>query len=262
MTRRKLLVAAAGIGLLGAGLAVVEEVPLRRALGLVGPDGVVPDLAPVPTSVHRFHSAARGREVTLVAMVPAADLPVCVVLHGRGNNAQGMVELGLPRFLAAQPRSALVAVDGGDSYWVARDPSDDPQAMLREELPGWLTGLGLSAPRAALGISMGCFGGLEYARDLHAAAVLSPALFRSWPDARTIDGFADEAQWAAHEPLRHLDRLPPRLGVWCGLEDPFIDSARLLPATVSAFDHGLHNEGYWRRVLPDALRFLGQVIPG
>ena len=55
-----------------------------------------------------------------------------------------------------------------------------------------------------------------------------------------------------------------RLGVWCGEEDPFYDSAvQLAPhAEVAAFDHGEHTDGYWRRVLPDAVGYLGRVLGG
>lgn len=284
INRRTVLVSGlAGVGVLGAGLlGVLEgvlpgETVLRRAMGMVGEDGAVPAVAGVPVQVRRMASAARGTDVDVVTMVPTGVepglLPVCVVLHGRGSGAQGMVDLGLPSFLAAAIGAgvapfALVAVDGGDSYWVARDRADDPQAMLRDELPGWLRSSGLTAPpAAALGISMGGFGALVYARDRGTSAptvaVLSPALFATWDDAAGRDGFADETSWAANEPLRHTDALPAglALGIWCGREDPFVGAATELAdrtrAAVAHFDHGEHTPGYWRRVLPDALRFVG-----
>jgi hypothetical protein len=258
ISRRALLVGG-GVGTAGLVAAgVVEQTRLRRLLGWTGPDGAVPDVPPVAVSVTRQKSAARGCYVDFVTMNAAPGLPVCVVLHGRDSSARGMVTLGLPQFLAAaQAKFTVVAVDGGDSYWVARSAADDPQRMLTAELPGWLRAAGLGEPRAVLGISMGCFGGLVYARQAGLrAAVLSPALFRAWDDARTVNAFADEAQWASYEPLRHP--LPARLGVWCGYEDPFYDSAREVAAhaELAAFDHGEHTDGYWRRVLPDALRWL------
>lgn len=253
-------------------------VTLRRMLGLTGPDGSIPDVPAAVVATRQFPSQARGRLVTVVAMSPIdtdpAGLPVCLVLHGRGNDAQGMIALGLPQFLTAavrggMPPIAVVAVDGGDSYWVANTPTDDPQAMLTAELPGWLATLGLRGqPSAVLGISMGCFGALVYARcrasaPLRAAALLSPALFRDWTDAAAVHAFSGEQQWSNAEPLRHLDKLPgaTALGIWCGVEDPFFPAATDLAAkthpAVAVFPHGQHNDGFWRRVLPDALAFLG-----
>lgn len=205
---------------------------LRRALGWTGPDGVVPDVPAAPVEIDRVRSAARGRDVDLVLVRPggaSATLPVCLALHGRGVGARSFLDLGLPRFLTAALRSgvppfAVVAVDAGDSYYVAREPADDPRRMLAEELPGWLAERGLPPPAGLLGISMGAFGALR-----HTA------------------GLAD---------------VP--LGVWCGTEDPFIDSARELIdrtrpeiATISA---GAHDDGYFRRVMPDMLRFVGPRI--
>ncbi len=259
MISRRALLVGGGVGAAGLAVgAVVEQTRLRRFLGLTGPDGVVPAVPPVPVTVTRRQSSARGCPVDLVTM--NAGHPVCVVLHGRGNNARGMITLGLPQFLATA-KFTMVAVDGGDSYWVPRTPADDPQRMLRDELPGWLRDLGLGEPRAVLGISMGGFGGLVYARAAGLpAAVLSPALFRSWDDAATVGAFASEAQWSSYEPLRHS--LPPHLGVWCGQEDPFFDAARELGphAEVASFDHGDHTDGYWRRVLPDAIGYLGKIL--
>ncbi|GAA2142357.1 alpha/beta hydrolase-fold protein [Kitasatospora kazusensis] len=287
--RRTLLRAAAGLGGLavvgaGASAAMAEDVlpggvRLRRALGMTGTDGTVPRIPAGPVRSTDLHSAARGTTVRMITMLPpgaglrAADLPVCVALHGRGGDAQSMADLGLPQFLAAAvaagaPPFALVAVDGGaDTYWHARTPADDPQRMLVSELPGWLAAQGLRTPGGALGISAGGSGALRYARNRGAGfgpvALLSPALFRSWPDARTIDGFRDEADWRDHEPLLHLGEPHGRpLGVWCGTEDPFCPAARVLRAgaAVARFPRGEHTGGFWRRMLPEAVPFLGHAL--
>jgi S-formylglutathione hydrolase FrmB len=226
-----------------------------------------------------FRSAARGREVQVVLIAPPgvdlARLPVCLALHGRGGHAADFADLGLPAMLAdavaqGMPPYAVVAVDGNpNSYWTARDAGDDPQAMLREELPGWLGQLGLSSePRTVFGVSMGCFGALVYARQrptgLVAAATMAPALFRDWPQARARNAFSGEAAWSAAEPLRHLDQLPRglRLGVWCGEQDPFLPAARELArrAAVASFAPGGHNAGYYRTALPAIVRFLGAPL--
>src|SRR5262249_46224444 len=139
-------------------------------------------------------------------------LQVCLALHGKGNTAAMYLDLGVPEMLTALvnagvPPFAVVSVDGGDNYWVPRG-SDDPQGMLTEGIPIWLGTRSLGTlPFAVLGISMGAYGALNYARNpgLSACAVISAALFDSWTDAKTRNAFADQAQWEATEPLRHLD---------------------------------------------------------
>lgn len=213
--------------------------------------------------------------------VDPAGLPVLLALHGQGADAQTLVGLGLPEFLTAAVRSgvapfAIVAVDGGHRYW-HRDGTDDPQAMLRDEVPAWLDAAGLGAVRGALGISMGAFGALLWAREAQTSAqtvpatvaVVSPALFRTWQEARARNAFADEAEWESLEPLRHLDEIDGRtLGLWCGDDDPFLTAAHLLAegagagsgAAVARYDAGAHTDGYWRRVLPDVLAFTGAAL--
>ncbi len=295
LSRRRVLRAGVAVGGLavvgaGAGAAMAADllpggVPLRRALGLTGPDGTVPQVTAGPVTDELVSSAARGRPVRLVTMTPPGQarygaLPVCVALHGRGGDARTMVRTGLPQFLAAAvaagvPPFVLVAVDGGDAtYWHRRTLGDDPQRMLLEELPGWLAARGFAtsgggAPSAALGISMGGSGALRYARGRGAGfgpvAALSPAVFRDWADARTVDAFASEADWREDEPLLHLGE--PHggpLGVWCGTEDPFCPAARQLADRAGAvqahFPRGEHTGGFWLRVLPEATAFLGHAL--
>jgi S-formylglutathione hydrolase FrmB len=98
-------------------------------------------------------------------------------------------------------------------------------------------------------------------------ALLSPAVFRTWADARTTGGYADQADWQAHEPLLRLDRMRVgALGVWCGQEDPFCPAAREVAQQAHArqahFPDGEHTDGFWRRVMPDALSLLGHTLAG
>ena len=254
ISRRGLLIGAGALGVAGL-LAVADTATVRRRQGWTGPDGVVPVVPPASVAQSRHQSAARGREVDVV-VIGDRSAPVCLVLHGRGDSAQGVVGLGLPQFLAASGlRLALVAVDGGDEYWTG--PS---MTMLTAELPTWLAELGLARPRAALGISMGGFGALALAarQDLDAVAAISPALFPTWADADAIHGFPDERTWQDHEPLRHTIPARTAVGVWCGQEDPVHDAAVTFAAQadVASFDHGAHEAAYWQRVLPDALRLV------
>ncbi|MGW4896449.1 alpha/beta hydrolase [Kitasatospora sp. NPDC004240] len=279
-----------------------------------------PAVAPARVRQEERRSAARGTGVRLITVLPPGpsgrasgdpaapgDLPVCVALHGRGADARAWLDLGLPEALAAAvaagiPPFAVAAVDGGDAtYWRrvpdgAPDGGDDPQRMLLEELPGWLAEQGLRPPTAALGLSMGGFGALRHARHRGAGfgpvALLSPALFRDWPAAEAVRVFRDEADWAAHEPLRHQDEPYGRpVAVWCGTEDPFCDAARQLGRGGAGggagtgggaggggtggsggsgggtgggvrghFVAGGHTPAFWRQVMPEAVAFLGRAL--
>ncbi|ATY13324.1 esterase [Amycolatopsis sp. AA4] len=263
-------------GLLFGGAAALVSACTGRSAPVVAPAPAAPASSPAPLkasiTIHRRHSAARGRDVDVVLMtpdgVPNAGLPVCVALHGRGANARTFLDLDLPAALTAAVRSgtppfAVVAVDGSH-YWMP-DGDDDPHRMLTDELPGWLSESGLRPMTGLFGISMGGFGALNLARrrrDVTAVATCSAALFRTWPDARSRHVFASEDAWTAAEPLRHLDELQPRdLGVWCGDGDPFLAANRKLisgaaPA-VSRITPGAHTSGYWKGVLPEVMRFLG-----
>jgi len=229
-------------------------------------------------TVERVASIARHTEVELIVMRPegaAPDLPVCLALHGRGEGAGMFNELGVPKILTSLvnyqgvPPFAVVAMDGGDSYWVARDRDDDPQAMLNEDVPRWLAERGLvSNPFAVLGISMGGYGALNYASNPSgpAVALISPALFLSWPEAESRDVFANEKRWRETDPLQNLSSFAGvSIGVWSGESDPFIDGARRLSEQATniraaEFKPGAHDGAYWRKVLPEALKFVGQQI--
>ncbi|MBB4910006.1 alpha/beta hydrolase [Actinophytocola algeriensis] len=263
---------AGAAALTGAGM-VTDVLPggpgLRRVLGLTGPDGEIPEVPPEKVVTDRVRSAARGVDMDLVVVGAAPGRPVCLALHGRGGDARSFLDMGVPRFLTAlrrdgAPPFGIVAVDGGSTYWI-----DDTLRMLRDELPVWLAERALPAPTAAVGISMGAFGSLRYAReaDLRAVAVIGPALFQDWADAKARDVFRDEGHWLANEPLRHTGDLGnTALGVWCGTEDPFVGAAREFVRKarpdVAAIGPGAHDGGYFLRVLPDALRFVGTRLSG
>ncbi|UKD59006.1 esterase family protein [Amycolatopsis sp. FU40] len=263
-------------GLLFGSAAALVSACTGRSAPVVAPTSAAPASSPSPLkasiTIHRRHSAARGRDVDVVLMtpdgIPSTGLPVCVALHGRGSNARIFMDLGLPAALTAAVRSgtppfAVVAVDGSH-YWMP-DGDDDPHRMLTDELPGWLSESGLRPMTGLLGISMGGFGALNLARlrrDVTAVATCSAALFRTWPEARSRHIFASQNDWTAAEPLQHVDELPPRgLGVWCGEEDPFLPANRKLITSakpeVSRITPGAHTSEYWQGILPEVLRFLG-----
>jgi pimeloyl-ACP methyl ester carboxylesterase len=272
---RRALLAGSAVTLL-AGCSVTPSGPPPGPPAVPVPTGSSPQPLRDPVTVQRMPSAARGTDVDLVLItpegVPASGLPVCLALHGRGARARTFLSLGVPDLLTAAVRAgtppfAVAALDG-DHYWVGVGGDDDPQRMLTDEVPGWLAARDLRPPAAVFGISMGGFGALRFARahpDLKAVATASAALFVSWPDARSRKVFADEANWRAEEPLLHPAELRPSgLGVWCGESDPFLGADRKLVKAVSPevsrFTPGKHDDDYWRGVLPEVLKFVGQRL--
>ncbi len=86
----------------------------------------------------------------------ARPLPVAVVLHGRGNGHASAFDagyLGLDGFLAAAVGQgatpfAMASVDGGESYWRAREDGDDAGTMVVDELLPLLAAHGLEVSRS------------------------------------------------------------------------------------------------------------------
>jgi poly(3-hydroxybutyrate) depolymerase len=149
------------LGLVGAATAGVALAGCSSA-ERGAPD---PLLQPTPTfhPTTTFRSKARrGQSETYQVVLPPGvkdprGLPVCLVLHGRGDNHRAAVHLlHLDRALATitdngAPPIALVAMDGGDhSYWHRRADGDDPQQMLIAELLPRLAVVGLQTSRIAL----------------------------------------------------------------------------------------------------------------
>lgn len=262
ITRRKLLVGGAGaVGLGALGAAGWELAPysLKARVGLV-PDPYVPDAAEGEVRLESVSSAALGGDVDLFTAVPAgfgdgAGLPVVVVLHGASASAARFQEFGLGRFLtAAVERSAppfvLAGTDDGPAGWVSDGSGADPQAMVLDEMPRWLSARGFDADRRALwGWSRGAYGVLRLAEVApgwgRAAAMFSPAVVEG-------DKVFDD--------LGALAPLP--LGLWCGNDDPFADAIRKLVTAlpvepeVLTFAAGGHTRLFWNDHTLDAFTWL------
>lgn len=275
LTRRRLVIGGVATVGLVAGGAVAS-----RAFEDDGADGVVPQVRPGRLLTGSFSSAARrGQRCGWALALPpghSRDLPVAVVLHGRGNDHASAFSpgyLGLDRFLAATvaggtPPFALVSVDGGESYWHARDDGDDAPAMIVDELLPLVARHGVRTDRVGLlGWSMGGFGALHLAGSLGpdrvaAVAVMSPALWRDYADTAPgayddADDFAAVDVTSRQESLRGI---PVRID--CGRSDPFAAATRdyvrgFERRPAGGFQPGRHTVGYWRRMAPRQLAFLG-----
>ena len=261
ISRRALLAGGAGaLGLGAVGLVGWELTPtaMKARLGLVA-DPFLPDAPEGRVRLETVSSEAMGGEVGLYTAVPAghgdgAGLPVVVVLHGASASAEGLRDFELGRFVTAAVRDGaapfvLAGTDDGPAGWVP-DGSADPQALVREELPGWLAERGFDAERRVLwGWSRGGYGVLRLAEldpgFARAAAVFSPALVPGDP---------------VFDDVAALARVP--LGVWCGEDDDFYDATRelvdRLPVTpeVEVYGPGGHTRYYWNDHTPAALAWL------
>ncbi|MDQ2585997.1 alpha/beta hydrolase [Saccharothrix yanglingensis] len=285
VSRRTVLTASVGSALVAVGIAAVHgDAPfgeaLRHAVGVAGP---VPAVKRAVVRVERVRSEHRGREVDLLTLVPPGvptrGLPMSILLHGRYGTARLAAFGGLPEVLVSAvgrgsvPPFGFVAVDGGDNYWHENHPGDDPMAMLLEEVPAWLAERGYGAPFACTGVSMGGFGALLYGRRrterrerTAAVAAVSPALITTWEEMAKRDAFRGPEQWARLDPLRNLDKLGDApIGVWVGDRDRFVDGTTTLlenaRLAVESITPGGHDDAFYRRIVPDVVRFLGRRVP-
>jgi S-formylglutathione hydrolase FrmB len=269
-TRRAVLVAGLGAGAVvvtgGAAVAtgvVPGSARLRHLFADTGQSGTIPTAPEGEVRLEQMASAARGRSVGFWTAVPAghgagAGLPVCLVLHGASATTADYSRFGLGRFLTAAVRAGvppfvLAGADGGATGWVA-DGGDDPQRMLREELPRWCVARGWDPARlAAYGWSLGGRGSLLLAEQepglLRAVSALSPAVRHDdvvITDADRLDG--------------------RRTALWCGTADALLPAVRSLAAAVpggpaiASYAPGAHTRGYWDTVTPAAFAFVGQAL--
>jgi S-formylglutathione hydrolase FrmB len=289
-SRRSMLIGGAsglGIAAFTAGTATGAlpfSEAVQRALGVTS---TTPVSQPGVAKVERVWSQARHRDVDLVTWLPAKspprNLPMSLVLHGLHGRARTAAPTGTLSELSSQvarhavPPFGLVAVDGGDNYWHENHPGDDPMGMLLEEVPQWLRRRGLGGadgqPFATMGMSMGGFGALLYARrraerrqPLNALALLAPALILSWTEMVKRDAFHSAADWASMDPMKDLGATKGvPTGVWCGTEDPFIQGVRQFVAAthpaVAYTARGKHGDSFNRTVVPSVLGFLGKHVP-
>jgi pimeloyl-ACP methyl ester carboxylesterase len=276
-------------GLAGVALGVEQGVLpgrpfVQEHLGLNGEDGVIPDVEPGPELEASFTSAARGGiEVGWSLILPPGGdqvaLPLVVALHWLGVDHRAMTgnELGLDRYLAQYVQDggtpfAIAAPDGGRGYWHPHE-GDDAGAMVTDELLPMLQQRGYDTGTIGLlGWSMGGYGALRLAglRGPGATAAVvasSPALW-SDPDDASGDGFSDAAEYDEYSVFheqRQLDGIPVRVDIGTG--DPFyrdvqdyVDGFPASAHVTSTFEAGGHTPGYWRRMLPAQLDFLGSGL--
>jgi S-formylglutathione hydrolase FrmB len=235
-----------------------------------------PAAAAAPTYLTgSFMSAARGGIETnwAIAWPPGRTqaLRPVIALHGRGGNANIMMDLGVPDALArvvnaGSPPFAVVTVDGGDTFWHRRASGADSGAMVLTELLPMLAAHGLDTSRVAfMGWSMGGYGALLLGARLGPArtagiCAVSPALWTSY--LAVDDGaFDSSADWAGNTVFGQpaLASIPIRVD--CGTGDRFYVAARQFVAHLrrpvsGSFSPGGHDVAYWRQQLQGDLTWL------
>ena len=226
-----------------------------------------------------FVSAARGGIPTnwAIARPPGQSRPLrpVIALHGKGSSAAtvmaGGVEGGLAQAVqAGLPPFAVVAVDGGGSYWHRRASGEDSGAMVLNELLPMLPEKGLDTSRVAfMGWSMGGYGALLLGARLGPArtaaiCAVSPALWFSSGAAApgAFDGpedYAADSVWG----LPALASIPIRID--CGDSDPFYSAtkafiAQLPTPPAGGFSPGGHDGAFWSSQLPAEIAWLAPLL--
>jgi len=235
---------------------------------------------PAPTMVAgSFVSAARGGINTnwAIARPPGQTkaLRPVIVLHGKGSDAAtvmaGGVEQGLAQAVSAGlPPFAVVAADGGGSYWHKRASGEDSGAMVLNELIPMLDTQGLDTSRVAfLGWSMGGYGALLLGARLGPArtaaiTAVSPALWMSSGAAApgAFDGADDFAANSVFG-LPALASIPIRVD--CGNSDPFYSATQAFIAQLpnppsGGFSPGGHDGAFWSAQLPAELTWMAPLL--
>ncbi len=257
---------------LGVGAAALSAAPR------IASAGADPGAAPTMTT-GQFVSAARGGIPTnwAIARPPGQTKPLraVIALHGKGSDAAtvmaGGVEQGLAQAVAAGlPPFAVVAVDGGGSYWHKRSSGEDSGAMVLDELIPMLSDKGLDTSRVGfLGWSMGGYGALLLGARLGPArtaaiCAVSPALWLS-PGATAPGAFDGAGDFAANSVygLPALASIPIRID--CGDSDPFYAAtkqfiAQLPNPPAGGFSPGGHDPAFWSAQLPGELTWMAPLL--
>jgi S-formylglutathione hydrolase FrmB len=261
--------------------AAETQVPLAPApLAPAAPLEPAPAGQAAPTMVTGFFvSAARGGMSTnwAIARPPGQIKPLrpVIALHGKGSDAAtvmaGGVEQGLAQAVnAGLPPFAVVAVDGGGSYWHKRASGEDAGAMVLGELIPMLDRQNLDTSRVAfLGWSMGGYGALLLGGRLGPArtaaiCAVSPALWLS-TGAAAPGAFDGPDDFAANSvfAMPALASIPIRVD--CGDSDPFYDAtkqfiAQLPNPPAGGFSPGGHSAGFWSSQLPAELTWMAPLL--
>ncbi|WP_284144686.1 alpha/beta hydrolase [Mycolicibacter acidiphilus] len=223
-----------------------------------------------------FVSAARGGLETnwIIARPPGQTAPLrpVIALHCKDGDANWVMDLGVEEQLAqlaaaGRPPFAVVAVDGGNTYWRRHANGTDSGAMVLSELIPMLATKNIDTSRVGfMGWSMGGYGSLLLGTRLGPArtagiCAISPSLYLTYFGAPpgAFDSVDDFRTSSAYSLIPQLAPIPLRVD--CGTSDPFYPAtsqfvSRLNPRPAGGFSPGGHDVDYWRAQLPGELAWL------
>jgi S-formylglutathione hydrolase FrmB len=251
------------------------------------PATVLPRFAhaqPGPRVSGSFYARARRRTVGWTISYPPDHgpgdrLPVCVVLHGYGNDHRYAFDTlrlqdAQAQFLGGQLVAPVVlaSIDGGNVYWHPRSDGDNPLGMILDEYLPLLAGRHLATNAiGALGWSMGGYGALllaELSPIVRAVAAESPAIWPSYAVAHDVNATAFDSvtEWQRYSVMAGSSMLARAVvRVDCGLSDPFLPASQALarvlrhPSSVD-LSPGAHDPSFWAQRGPAQLRFLASRL--
>ncbi len=223
-----------------------------------------------------FVSAARGGVETnwIIARPPGQTAPLrpVIALHCKDGDAAWVMDLGVEEELAkltaaGRPPFAVVAVDGGNTYWRRHSSGEDSGAMVLNELIPMLPEKGIDTTRVGfMGWSMGGYGALQLGTRLGPSrtagiCAISPAIYMTYFGA-PAGAFDSVDDWRTNSVFNLVPRLAPfPLRVDCGTADSFAYATKsfigqLNPPPAGGFAPGGHDVSYWREQLPAELAWL------
>lgn len=275
------------------GLELVDHQVLPGKQYLDSVDGACSVISPPlrfaplgPSLSGRFDSSARRRTVGYTIGYPpdhspGDSLPLVVMLHGFGaDHTNALAGMSPAQAVALEVNGrrlapmALVTVDGGGGYWNPH-PSDNPMAMVIDELIPMCQNMGLGSPPhliGTMGISMGGYGAIllaeRYPTLIRAVASISPAVWTSYEEARAANAgaYASAESFVDADAVTHARALRgTAVRIASGNDDPFhaglvaLDAA--LPEGITIeFSDGCHTGPFFEEQEPPSLAFLSRHL--
>ncbi len=223
-----------------------------------------------------FVSAARGGIPTnyIIARPPGQIAPLrpVIALHGVRGSAKQVMSFGVEQVLAdlvtaGRPPFAVVAVDGGDSYWHRRAGGEDAGSMVLNELIPMLSTMSMDITRVGfIGWSMGGYGAMllgaptgsgAHRRDLRGQPRAVPVLHRQHVRAHSTATTTGRTTPSSDRLRCRRFRCGSTAATTTSSRRPRISSsAQLRTPPAGGFAPGGHDEAYWRQQLPGELAWL------